>query len=87
MTKLTFRALRKVRHVYVSDALELNPHDFKAHGAPPDPESFMAWIVERAQDLLAHQALEPEHRAQLRKLEYFQEDRARREDSTSCEGV
>jgi hypothetical protein len=47
----------------------------------------MAWIVERAQDLLAHQALEPEHRAQLRKLEYFQEDRARREDSTSCEGV
>ena len=87
MTKLTFRALRKVRHVYVSDALELNPRDFKAHGAPQDPESFMAWIVERAQDLLAHQALEPEYRAQLRKLGYFKEDRARREDSTSCEGV
>ena len=87
MKKLTFRALRKVTHVYVSDTLELNPHDFKAHGAPQDPESFMAWIVEHAQDLLAHQALKPEHGAQLRKLGYFQEDRARREDSTSCEGV
>ena len=87
MTKLTFRALRNVTHVYVSDALELNPHDFKAHGAPQDPESFMAWIVERAQDLLAHQALGPEHQAQLRKLGYFQEDRAKREDSISYEGV
>ena len=44
-------------HVYVSDTLELNPHDFQVHGAPQDPEAFMAWIVERAQDLLAHQAL------------------------------
>ena len=87
MKKLTFRALRKVTHVYVSDTLELNPHDFQVHGAPQDPEAFMAWIVERAQDLLAHQALEPEHRAQLRKLEYFQEDRAKREDSISYEGV
>ena len=85
--KLTFRALRKVTHVYVSDALEMDPHDFQAHGAPQDPEAFMAWIVERAQDLLAHQDLEPEHQAQLRKLGYFQEDRARRDDSTSCEGV
>jgi len=47
----------------------------------------MAWIVERAQDLLAHQALGPEHQAQLRKLGYFQEDRAKREDSVSYEGV
>lgn len=87
MEKLTFRALRKVTHVYVSDALELNPHDFQAHGAPQDPEAFMAWIVERAQDLLAHQALGPEHQAQIRKLGYFQEDRAKREDSISYEGV
>ena len=87
MKKLTFRALRKVTHVYVSDALELNPHDFQAHGAPQDAEAFMAWIGECAQDLLARQALEPEHQAQLRKLGYFQEDRARREDSISCEGV
>ena len=84
---LTFRALRKVTHIYVSDALELDPHNFQAHGAPQDPEAFMAWIVEHAQDLLSHEDLGPEHQGQLRKLGFFQEDRARRDDITLCEGV
>ena len=82
---LRFRARRQVTHHYLSDVIELDPAKLVPFGAPTQPEAFLEWMAEQGSTLSQQASLNPAIRDQLRRLNYFQEDRDQRLDQTLYE--
>jgi hypothetical protein len=82
---LRFRARRQVTHHYLSDLIELDPAELASFGAPTQPAAFLEWMAEQGSTLSQQASLNPAIHDQLRRLNFFQEDRDQRLDQTLYE--
>ena len=84
---IKLRRVRTVTHYYITDTVALNPAEFYPLGAPQSEEAFLSWINAHLADLIANPDLSELTRLRLSKLDYYQEDRDRREDSLKMSKV